>query len=31
MFKKPNIKYLQDNKPNEIIHMDVTDLSSDLI
>lgn len=29
IFKKPDIKYLQANKPNEIIHMDITDLPSE--
>ena len=29
IFKKPYIKYLQANKPNEIIHTDITDLPSE--
>ena len=29
IFKKPDIKYLQTNKPNGIIHMDITDLPSE--
>lgn len=29
ILKKPDIKYLQANKPNEIIHMDITDLPSE--
>ena len=29
VFKKPDIKYLQANNLNEIIHMDITDLPSD--
>ena len=31
IFKKPDIKYFQANKPNEIIHMDITDLPSEFI
>ena len=29
IFKKPYIKYLQVNKPNEVIHMNITDLPSE--